>query len=58
MCFEWDKRYFRELEEKKSKEKVDELIKNAEDAVNANQVNRAINGNMNQPGDHKKNVAV
>lgn len=58
MCFEWDKRYFRELEEKKSKEKVDELIKNAEDAVNAKQVNRAINGNVDQSGDHKKNVVI
>lgn len=58
MCFEWDKRYFRELKEKKSKEKVDELIKNAEDAVNANQVNRAIDGNVKQSGVLKKNVAV
>ena len=58
MCFEWDKRYFRELEEKKSKEKVDEMIKNAEDAVKANQVNRAINGNVNQSGDLKKNVVI
>lgn len=33
MCFEWDKRYFRELEEKKSKEQVDALLKKAEEAV-------------------------
>jgi hypothetical protein len=37
MCFEWDKRYFRELEEKKNKEKVDQLIKDAEAAVQAEQ---------------------
>lgn len=33
MCFEWDKRYFRELEEKKSREKLDEVIKQAEEAA-------------------------
>jgi len=37
MCFEWDKRYFRELEEKKNKEKVDNLIKDAETAAKASQ---------------------
>lgn len=37
MCFEWDKRYFRELEEKKNKEKVDQLIKEAEAAAKAEQ---------------------
>lgn len=58
MCFEWDKRYFRELEEKKSKEKVDEMIKNAEDAVKARQVNRAVDGNVNQSVDHKKQVVI
>lgn len=58
MCFEWDKRYFRELEEKKSKEKVDELIRNAEDAVNVNQVNRAIKSNVNQSSDLKVNALI
>ena len=33
MCFEWDKRYFRELAERESKEKVDELIRRSEEAV-------------------------
>ena len=33
MCFEWDERYFRELAERKSKEKVDELIRRSEEAV-------------------------
>lgn len=33
MCFEWDKRYFRELEEKKSREKLDEVIRQAEEAA-------------------------
>jgi hypothetical protein len=33
MCFEWDKRYFRELEEKRAKEKLDEMLKKAEEAV-------------------------
>lgn len=33
MCFEWDKRYFRELAERQSKEKVDELIRRSEEAV-------------------------
>lgn len=37
MCFEWDKRYFREQAELKSKQKVDELIKNSEAAAKANQ---------------------
>lgn len=40
MCFEWDKRYFRELEEKKNKEKVDDLIKSAEAAAKASQENK------------------
>lgn len=36
MCFEWDKRYFREQEELRiSKEKTDALLKNAEEAANA-----------------------
>jgi 16S rRNA U1498 N3-methylase RsmE len=33
MCFEWDKRYFRELEEKKAKEKLDEMLRKAEEAA-------------------------
>lgn len=33
MCFEWDQRYFRELEEKKAKEKLDEMLKKAEEAA-------------------------
>lgn len=33
MCFEWDKRYFRELEEKKAKDKLDEMLKQAEEAA-------------------------
>ncbi len=33
MCFEWDERYFRELAERQSKEKVDELIRRSEEAV-------------------------
>ena len=37
MCFEWDKRYFRELEEKKSKEKLDAMLKKAEEAVKQDQ---------------------
>lgn len=52
MCFEWDKRYFRELEAKKSKEKVDEMIKNAEDAVSA------IEGDVKQPSDLKENALI
>jgi hypothetical protein len=36
MCFEWDKRYFREQEALRiSKEKTDELVKRAEEAANA-----------------------
>lgn len=49
MCFEWDKRYFRELEEKKSKKKVDEVIRNAEDAVNHSQASEAVKTDVNQP---------
>ncbi len=37
MCFEWDERYFREQAELKSKQKVDELIKNSEAAAQASQ---------------------
>lgn len=37
MCFEWDERYFRELEEEKSKMKVAEFLKNAEEATKASQ---------------------
>lgn len=33
MCFEWDKRYFRELEEKKAREKLDQMLKQAEEAA-------------------------
>lgn len=33
MCFEWDKRYFRELEEKKAREQLNELLRKAEKAV-------------------------
>jgi hypothetical protein len=36
MCFEWDKRYFRELEEKKAREKLDETLRKAEEAVARN----------------------
>jgi|APLak6261660231_1056022.scaffolds.fasta_scaffold151043_1 hypothetical protein len=36
MCFEWDKRYFREQEALRiSKEKTDELLKHAEEAAKA-----------------------
>lgn len=54
MCFEWDKRYFRELEEKKSKEKLDQLLKNAEDAVTLEQSGNAVEGHVDQPGGHKE----
>lgn len=37
MCFEWDKRYFREQAELKSKQKVDELIRRSEEAAKADQ---------------------
>lgn len=55
MCFEWDKRYFRELEEKKNKEKVDNMIKNAEAAVKAGQANETAKG-ADQPVKHKENT--
>lgn len=48
MCFEWDKRYFHELEEKKSKEKVDALIREAEHAVKANRVQESLKGFLSQ----------
>ena len=36
MCFEWDKRYFREQEALRiGKQKTDELLKRAEEAVKA-----------------------
>jgi hypothetical protein len=36
MCFEWDKRYFREQEALRiSKQKTDELVKRAEEAAKA-----------------------
>jgi len=36
MCFEWDKRYFREQEELRiSKEKAAEVVKRAEEAARA-----------------------
>lgn len=36
MCFEWDKRYFREQEELRiSKEKAEELLRRAEEAARA-----------------------
>jgi len=49
MCFEWDKRYFRELEEKKNKEKVDNMIKNAEAAVKADQQGSRTDTKTGQP---------
>jgi hypothetical protein len=56
MCFEWDERYRREEASRKSKEKVDELIKSAEDAVKVNRVYNAFKSYVNQPGDHKEKV--
>lgn len=56
MCFEWDKRYFREQAERKSKKQVDELIKNAEDAVKVNRVYNAFKGMIQQSTDHKENA--
>lgn len=54
MCFEWDKRYFREQAERKSKEQVDALIKNAEDAVKVNRVYDAFKSLINQSADHRE----
>jgi hypothetical protein len=42
MCFEWDKRYFREQEELRiCKEKTDEMLKRAEEAAKAESANAA-----------------
>ena len=49
MCFEWDKRYFRELEEKKAKEKLDEMLRKAEEAVQQSGA-RGNEVEMNPPG--------
>lgn len=48
MCFEWDKRYFRELAERQSKEKADELIRRSQEAAHAGP-----QGNAAQPA-HKR----
>ena len=52
MCFEWDERYFREqreLQEKKAREQVEELIKNAENTAKPNPVIEAFKRLMRQP---------
>ena len=49
MCFEWDKRYFRELEEKKAKEKLDEMLRKAEEAAQQSGI-RGSEAELNPPG--------
>lgn len=48
MCFEWDKRYFRELEEKKAKEKLDEMLRKAEEAAQQSGI-RGSEAELNPP---------
>jgi hypothetical protein len=56
MCFEWDKRYFREQAELKAKQKVDELIKNAEESVRVNQADNAFEAAATQISDYEEKV--
>jgi hypothetical protein len=48
MCFEWDKRYFREQAELKAKQQVEELIKSAEESVKINSAENAFLGVAHQ----------
>jgi hypothetical protein len=43
MCFEWDERYRREQAMRQSKEKVDDLVRSATEAANAESANEPVN---------------
>jgi hypothetical protein len=55
MCFEWDKRYFSELEEKKAKEKLDEMLRKAEEAAQQGGA-RDSEADMSPPGVQTENT--
>ena len=58
MCFEWDKRYFREQAELKSKQKVDELIKASEAAAKASQESNTEQPNKEREGVISRNAFI
>ena len=56
MCFEWDERFRSEQAERRSKAKVDELIKRSEEATQASQGIPV--GGDNQPAKEQEAVTA